>query len=138
MKAYLAEAFAEQNVAAELCDPANTVLLAVAPEGSAVGYAKLRRGPADAAVTGSRPIELERIYVDATAMGTGLGSALLDASIALARTEGYDTMWLGVWEHNPRAIEFYRRKQFTKVGTRVFVFGSSEQTDWLMVRNLAG
>ena len=43
-------------------------------------------------------------------------------------------MYLGVWEHNPRAIAFYRKWSFEKVGQHSFMLGDDEQTDWLMRR----
>lgn len=43
-------------------------------------------------------------------------------------------VWLGVWEFNPRAIKFYTRYEFKKVGVHPFVLGNDVQNDWLMAR----
>jgi diamine N-acetyltransferase len=45
-------------------------------------------------------------------------------------------VWLGVWEHNPRAIRFYQRLGFAEVGDHVFVVGTDPQRDLVMIRIL--
>ena len=47
-----------------------------------------------------------------------------------------DVVWLGVWEHNLRAIDFYSKWGFEKFGTHVFILGDDPQTDWLMAKKL--
>ncbi len=49
---------------------------------------------------------------------------------------GGDVLWLGVWEHNQRAIAFYHRWGFAIVGTHTFQLGADLQTDFLMQRSL--
>ena len=61
MAAYMAEAFSEDAVAAELADPKNIFLLAEI-EGEAAGYAKLTNGAIEEGITAERPIELNRLY----------------------------------------------------------------------------
>jgi ribosomal protein S18 acetylase RimI-like enzyme len=137
MQQYLDATFTEPRLASELADPASTFFLAVANgDGSVLGYAKLRQGTHAPAIAGARPIELQRIYVDAPALGTGVGSALMEACVAEAIALGCATIWLGVWEHNPSSIAFYERKGFRRVGEHTFQLGSSAQTDWLMERSL--
>jgi ribosomal protein S18 acetylase RimI-like enzyme len=45
-------------------------------------------------------------------------------------------MWLGVWEHNPRAIAFYHKHGFVDVGDHVFLLGEDPQTDIIMELDL--
>lgn len=97
-------------------------------------YAKLRTGTTDPSVTGSGPVELQRLYVDRSAIGYGVGAALMRASLDAARLAGHRTIWLGVWELNARAISFYERWQFQTVGDHKFRLGSDHQTDLIMVR----
>jgi ribosomal protein S18 acetylase RimI-like enzyme len=88
-------------------------------------------------VKGPDPVELERIYVDKSAIGRGVGAALMEACLDAARRGGHRTLWLGVWERNPNAIGFYERLGFRQVGTHGFRFGSKLQTDLLMALPLA-
>jgi ribosomal protein S18 acetylase RimI-like enzyme len=66
-----------------------------------------------------------------------VGAALMQACIGEAKQRGYETLWLGVWEHNQRARAFYRRWNFQEVGTHIFQLGNDPQTDILMERNLS-
>ena len=81
-------------------------------------------------------VELQRIYTDSKAHGRGVGSKLLTTTIDYAIHQGHKAMWLGVWEHNPRAYKFYQRHHFTKVGEHDFTIGSCVQTDWILERQL--
>ena len=54
-----------------------------------------------------------------------------DALDAAAR-EGCDVLWLGVWEHNPKAMAFYRRFGLEIVGTHAFMLGQDRQRDLIM------
>jgi diamine N-acetyltransferase len=53
-----------------------------------------------------------------------------------ARQAGARTLWLGVWERNPRAIAFYAKCGFTDVGEQAFMVGSDRQRDRVMARSL--
>jgi diamine N-acetyltransferase len=143
MARYLAEAFTPDRQAAEITDPAGAVLLAEhrgtrgdAEGAELVGYAHLVSGSAPAAVQGAAPLELKRLYVARAWHGQGVAQALMDAAIDAARARGAETLWLGVWERNPRAVAFYAKYGFTRVGEHTFVLGADAQTDWLLARPL--
>jgi ribosomal protein S18 acetylase RimI-like enzyme len=138
IEAYVSESFSSERVRAELLDDNNTFLIAFSHKASAPdGYAKLRSGEPDPSVTGPDPIELHRLYVDRSAIGSGVGAALMRASLEAARRGGRKTLWLGVWEKNLRAIAFYERWGFERVGELVFRLGSDDQTDLIMQRAVA-
>jgi len=60
----------------------------------------------------------------------------MDAVDGQARALGARQLWLGVWEHNLRAIAFYRRVGFAQCSSHPFLLGSDLQTDWVMNRRL--
>ncbi len=140
MAAYLADAFTPEQQAAEIADPKGIVLLAEAfgdaggPE--LVGYAHLVPGPVPEAVSGPDPLELKRFYVARAWHGRRVAQALMDAAIASARASGAQTLWLGVWERNPRAVAFYAKYGFVRVGEHTFRLGGDSQTDWVLARPL--
>jgi len=136
MAAYLASAFNPAQQAAELTDPSSSFLIAET-NGVAVGYAMLRSGNVLENVTGENPIELVRLYVSQESLGSGVGAALMQACIREAEQQGHKTLWLGVWEHNARAQAFYRKWNFTEIGTHIFHLGDDPQTDILMQRALS-
>ena len=139
IEAYVRDSFSLDRVRAELADDANKFLLALMDgEEQPHGYAKLRTGTTDPSVTGPDPVELQRLYVDRSAMGHGVGAALMRASLDAAKSSDHRTLWLGVWERNARAISFYERWQFETVGDHVFRLGSDHQTDLIMARSVPG
>jgi diamine N-acetyltransferase len=135
MQAYLAAAFSPEKQAEELADPSSLFLIAEI-EGVTAGYARLLEGSYPQSVTGSRPIELVRIYAGKEWIGHGVGAALMEACLQEAAHRGCDTIWLGVWERNERALSFYRKWGFYMVGNQAFLLGSDPQTDVVMQRTV--
>lgn len=135
LAAYLATSFSVAQQTAELQDPASTFLIAEI-DGRAAGYAKLHTGEPEKGVDGANPIELVRLYALSEWLGRGVGAELMRACIDEARQAGHETLWLGVWERNPRAQAFYRNWEFETVGEHVFQLGSDLQRDLLMQRSL--
>jgi len=80
--------------------------------------------------------EVVRLYVSRVWLGRGVGEALMRACIEEGRKGGHKTIWLGVWEQNPRARAFYRKWDFLEVGRHLFQLGSDPQIDILMQREL--
>ncbi len=135
MTAYLAASFSPEKQAAELADPASVFLIAEV-EGVTVGFARLKEGQPSVGITGLRPIEIVRMYACKEWIGHGVGATLLEACLNEAEKRGCDTIWLDVWEHNPRARAFYRKWGFVEVGTQIFQLGDDLQNDLLMQRPL--
>ncbi len=133
--AYLREAFSDEQIRAELADTRSTFIWAE-QTGIPAGYAKLRRGSALDCVSSIDPVQLERIYAETDQIGVGIGKTLLHTAIKIAQSEGFKTLWLGVWQDNSRAIEFYRRQGFRDVGQRDFMLGHDRHTDLVMELDL--
>lgn len=133
MATYLASHFTSAQQMAELNDPASTFLIAEVG-GVAAGYAKLYADEPAEGIEGAKPIELVRLYASQEWLGRGVGGALMHACLDEARSAGYETIWLGVWERNARAQAFYRKWDFRAVGEHMFQLGSDSQRDILMER----
>ncbi len=58
------------------------------------------------------------------------------AALDVFAKRGNDVVWLGVWEHNPRAIAFYKKIGFREVGSHVFPLGTDPQRDLIFMRKL--
>jgi ribosomal protein S18 acetylase RimI-like enzyme len=134
--AHLQATFGRALQAEQLADGAIHTFLAVAHDGTPIGYAQLCERAAPVRVPGSRPIEVMRLYVDRPWFGRGVAPALMAACADEARRRGGDVLWLGVWERNARAIAFYEKCGFRRVGTQPFQLGSDRQTDYVMARPL--
>lgn len=129
MALFMSEQFTHAALMAEVGAPGNTFLLACA-DAEAVGYARLRDH-------GDDGMELARIYTLQKTIGKGVGKALMQACLGLARAQNKKTIWLGVWEQNQRAITFYTAWGFEKVGVHDFRLGNDVQQDWIMQKKLA-
>ncbi|HRE51302.1 MAG TPA: GNAT family N-acetyltransferase [Flavitalea sp.] len=65
-------------------------------------------------------------------VGKNIGQLLYKKALQIAREKKADYIWLGVWEQNQRAINFYTKNGFVPFGTHVFKPGDAEQTDIMM------
>ncbi len=135
MDKFMNEQFTREQLMQEVTAPGNIFLLAYDGD-EAVGYARVRESNNPPELGPVRAIEIGRIYARASSIGKGVGRALMEACLAVAAEKKAGTVWLGVWEHNQRAIDFYSRWGFTRFGTHVFLLGDDPQTDWLMKKEL--
>jgi len=136
MATYLDQTFRVELQEAELADPACVTWLAEDARGNAVGYAMLWQGSRIESVQAKHPAEIQRIYADRSMHGRGVGAALMRACVDQARAWGCDVLWLAVWEKNARAIAFYEKMGFRRVGATTFQLGSDRQRDDVMARTL--
>ena len=97
-----------------------------------VAYLKINYGEAQTEPMGPKAIEIERIYVLYDYQGFHLGRLLFNKVIDIAKVRNADTIWLGVWELNHKAIYFYKKYGFIEFGKHNFKLGSDLQTDILM------
>jgi ribosomal protein S18 acetylase RimI-like enzyme len=135
MAAHVAKSFGPAIQLGEIRD-ANSVTLLAELGGEVAGFAQVRRGHVPRCVTGDAPVELQRFYVDRPFHGRGIAQRLMQAVEDVARELGGRTLWLGVWELNPRAIAFYSKCGFVDVGEHAFFVGTDEQIDRVMSRSL--
>ena len=111
---------------------ARTLLLFAA--GEAVGYAHVRHAPVPDCVADREAVELSRMYLLASAQGSGLGAALMDAALAQIAALGGRTVWLGAYDRNVKALTFYARRGFVHVGAHAFEFGGQIHADPVLTR----
>ena len=112
---FLDEAYGEAIQVRELHDPALRYLV-VEKDAMLVGFALLRSGKASAFVRDPSAIEIQRFYLNASCHGSGLAQRLMAACVDTAKALHATTVFLGVWEHNPRALRFYAAQGFAEVG----------------------
>jgi diamine N-acetyltransferase len=133
MRSYLEEHFGKEIQAREIKDPIFWTLLVHAGD-TLAGYAQLFHGPVDPAVRGSRPVQIPHLHVDSSWHGKGVAHVLMQSCLDTARHLKFETIWLGVWEKNPRAIAFYRKWDFQEVGSQIIAVGDDRQRDVVMQR----
>lgn len=115
---YMQKAFNLEQIKSEFADE-NSIFLVAEIEKEMVGYVKLELFKTEEPIKAERPIELNRIYSRKDFIGKGIGQELLNESLKIAKNFNCDVIWLGVWEKNPRAIRFYEKNGFYKIGTHI-------------------
>jgi len=135
MDKFMEEQFSRELLIDQVSEPGNTFLLAFMDDQPA-GYARLTESENPASLGKANALEISRIYVVNTAIGTGIGKALMEECIQVAVQRNKEVIWLGVWEHNTRAISFYKKFGFSQFDTHLFILGNDPQTDWLMKKEL--
>jgi len=135
MDKFMNEQFNRETLIKEVGAPGNLFLLAYDGE-EPLGYVRIREGERHSEFENQTSIEIARIYATKSSIGKGVGKALMQECIRIAKEMKRDIIWLGVWEKNDRAIEFYRKWGFEKFAEHDFVLGDDVQTDWLMSRKV--
>lgn len=135
MQQYVEECLSEEQLLTELNNPDSQFYFAMHNH-EPVGYLKLNVNNAQTEKHFKHAIEIERIYVLQHYQGKKIGKALMQQSLSIARDMNAAFIWLGVWEKNNKAIEFYKKMGFTAFDTHLFRLGSDIQTDILMKKNL--
>lgn len=135
MEAYAAATYTPQKMSAELSNPNSEFYFAMV-DGQPAGYIKLNTGDAQNELKHSNSLEVERIYVLEEYHGKRIGGDLLNFAIDTAKARQMDFIWLGVWEHNHKAIGFYQHNGFEVFSSHDFMLGDDRQTDLMMKKGL--
>lgn len=133
LQKYLAERFNIEQISDEILTD-ETVFLLVELNNETIGYAKMRVNLVEN--PDPKSLEIERIYLEKSFHGQKLGAILMQKCIDVAREKDYQSLWLGVWEYNPKAIAFYNKWGFEIFGTHIFQLGDDAQTDYLMKKEI--
>lgn len=136
LQRFAAEAFSVARMQADLSDP--TMFFLLAQMGDKVcGMVRLHPSTPPTCVQVARPVELARLYLEADAIGRGVGSKLMATALARAAADGYETCWLCVWTGNQRAINFYQRWGFETLDLVFLPVIDSQVPCLVMARSLA-
>lgn len=135
MKKYLEESFNAEKLKAELSNKESHFFIAW-EEDNPVGYLKVNTGSTQTELQDETSLEIERIYVKQSHHGKKVGQLLYDKALETAQHLNKSYLWLGVWEENLRALNFYRKNGFIEFDKHIFRLGDEEQTDLMMKKVL--
>ena len=139
LAAFLDEVHDEAAVASEIAGDECRHRLAVADDGTLLGYCKLRYPSKLAGLSSaSNPLELGQLYCAGSATGQGVGGALMAWALDEARAGGHDAVLLSVYSENYGAQRFYERHGFTKTADTVFKVGEQLDAEFLFEKPLKG
>jgi ribosomal protein S18 acetylase RimI-like enzyme len=131
MAKYLEEAYSYEKLSAELNELNSFFYFAMLDE-KVIGYLKLNNGGSQTELKDNDAVEIERIYVLKEFHGKKVGQLLFNKAIEVAKAQHAAYVWLGVWEENKKAIQFYTKNGFVEFDQHVFVLGDEAQTDIMM------
>lgn len=131
MAVYLNESFATEKLIAELKNE-NSLFYFALLDNYVIGYLKLNFGAAQTEMKDANALEIERIYVLKDFHGKRVGQLLYNKAMQIAKEINADYIWLGVWEKNFRAMNFYQKNGFAEFDKHIFRLGDDEQTDIMM------
>lgn len=137
MQLYIKNSFDPAKIKTDIENESVNTFLLVFDGENAVGYVKLRCDRTYKEFDNQSAIEIERIYVLKECQGKKFGKALMDESLRIASDKNYKWIWLGVNVDNVKAINFYRKYDFTVFGEKSFQLGDAVDTDYLMKKKLA-
>ena len=135
MDKFMEHQFTRGRLIMEVGAKENTFLLAYVDE-EVAGYVKLRDGKRPKSLGIDPALEIARLYCTNKFIGRGIGKQLMQRSIDFARQKGKKYVWLGVWEKNQRAIDFYTAWGFATFDETEFLLGNDLQRDYLMKREV--
>ncbi len=135
MTEYLDHAFDDVVIKKEIAHVNSCFYFAVA-EDKTVGYLKVNWKDGQTDIKSSNALEIERIYVLKDFLGFKVGQLLFERALHIAKEKKVDFIWLGVWEHNERAIRFYEKNDFHPFDKHPFYLGKDRQIDIMMKRFL--
>lgn len=131
MRNYLESGFSFEKLKREIQDVNSEIYFAVRND-EIVGYLKVNFGSSQTEIKDENSVEIERIYVLQSFHGKKVGKLLFEKAVEIAHRKHADYIWLGVWEKNYRAIEFYKKNGFIEFGKHVFRLGDDKQLDLMM------
>ena len=102
----------------------NNVYLLAFSEGEPVGFSKIKKHSLNDQIEAGAQIELQKIYVLPEHHGKGVGTALLKEVKNLAKEISPDYIWLDTYISNEKAIRFYEKNGFRKMGNYYFTIGT--------------
>lgn len=135
METHVAKNFSSEAILEDLHNTQNQYFI-IENEERITGFAKLVKNHSTNGLASKKVVEIERFYVDKSLHGKQLGRKLMDFCINWSKEHNFETIWLGVWENNQNAMQFYKKMGFEFLDKHIFVLGTEVQTDFTMKKDL--
>ena len=127
--------FSVQKIEAGIEKPNNVFWIAFVNR-LPVGYAKLKLHSNSEFVESKNVCQLQKIYVLKDFLSMRIGFRLQSLLLKKAKELNYNKVWLSVLHSNERAINFYRKGGFEKIGNHDFQIGKENFEFIAMNKNL--
>ncbi len=131
MQQYIKKAYSVELIIENLLNSTIQYFIAFDNE-NPIGYTKLIKNVTHEKLTTENNIELEKIYVLKNYFDKKVGKELMIEAINYSKQNHFETLFLGVWQENTRAIDFYKKFGFETFTIRTFQLGETLCDDFLM------
>lgn len=132
---YLDATYSSSRIAASLCKPNNVFFLAYL-NGLAIGFIKLKKRSLNKLIDEEKQTELQKIYVLTPYHGMKIANELMNSGLRMAESLGSKLVWLDVIIENKKAIRFYHKFGFKRIGHHEFQIGSQLFHYHVMIKQL--
>ena len=102
-----------------------------------VGYAKLKLHSRSEFIESKDVCQLQKIYVVRDFLSMRIGFELQESLLKKAKELGFSHIWLSVLNSNERAIIFYEKTGFEKIGNHDFQIGKENFEFTAMLKTIA-
>ena len=136
MESFLSDNYSLTKMESEFYETNSALYLAIENE-KVIGFLRLRKNNEVEHTLGINTIELQRLYIHTAHQGKRVGYKLMEKAMEYATQHDFEWIWLGVWERNFKAQEFYNKWGFERFGEHVFQMGVDPQIDWLLRKRLS-
>ena len=102
-----------------------------------VGYAKLKLHSRSEFIESKDVCQLQKIYVVRDFLSMRIGFELQESLLKKAKELGFSQIWLSVLNSNERAINFYEKTGFEKIGNHDFQIGKENFEFTAMLKTIA-
>lgn len=134
---YYQTVLSPEQVQKDLENPESETYFVLDHDQEVCGFLKFNWGKAQTeSVEMNNAFEIQRIYVKNEHHGKGYGKEMLLFALQEAQKRGFDWAWLGVWERNFKAQNFYKQFGFERFSEHHFITGETVDTDWLLRKHL--
>jgi len=132
---YYNRTFSVEKIRSSLKKPDNVFWISLV-DGLPVGYAKLKLNSPTDFSSSTNICQLQKIYVLKDFLSMKIGLELQNNLLATASEKGFEKIWLSVLGSNERAINFYNRSGFEKIGDHDFQIGKEHFKFIAMLKSL--
>ncbi len=122
LQEYYSKTFSVLKIKNSLQKKENIYWLAFADD-LPVGYAKLKLNSPTLFLEDKETCQLQKIYVLKDFLSLRIGLALQTILLDHAKASNCGQIWLSVYKENERAIKFYLKNGFNKIGDHKFSIG---------------
>jgi len=137
MEDYYQMVLSLEQIQKDLAEPESETYFVLDHNQEICGFLKFNWGEAQTEpVEMNNAFEIQRIYVKKEHHGKGYGKEMFTFALDQAKSRGFEWAWLGVWERNFKAQDFYYRFGFERFSEHQYITGDTVDTDWLLRKKL--